>query len=301
MAVEQTDKFGLTIWTADTDEFSRIQMTESHLKIDEFAVLVTSNNSAPPTVTPTLYNSLYFDESARILYYCDGIADAWRQITLDPAIKESILTGAGTTKGDIIVRGASSVSRHPIGTSGRFLAANSTTATGLEWVDGVTPTGSATLTNKTLTSPTLNNPTVTRGILISPMETWSVSALPVSTAQNTIVPLNLLTAQSSSFLYTGEATNTWVANVRGDGSNSLNNMLATGQSITVSVAARVGNTAAFSSTLQIDGSPVTILWQGGLSPTSGNASSTDVYTYAIVKTGSATFTVFASRTRFASA
>jgi hypothetical protein len=298
MAIEQTPKFGLTIWTADTDEFSRIQMTESHNQIDDFAVLVTSNNGPPPPVTSTLYNSLYFDEAARILYYCDGVADAWRQITLDPTIKEEILTGAGTTKGDIIARGASSVSRHPIGTNGQFLTANSTTTTGLQWIDGVTPTASQTLTNKTLTSPTIDTATLNRAVVVSPMETWSVSTSPISTTAATAVPVNILTANSSSFLYTGEATNTWIPNVRGSSTTTLNSILGVGQSMTVSVAAKINNAAAFASSLLIDGSANTILWQGGLTPNSGNVGATDVYTYAIVKTASATFTVFASRTRF---
>lgn len=298
MAVQETDKFGLTIWTSDSDEFTREQMRQSHQRIDDFALLVTEGSTAPPAVTPTLYNSLYFNTSTRQLFYCDGVADAWREVTLDPTIKQSIVD----ERGDLIMGNANdSVVRVALGTNGQFLSANSAVTGGVQWIDGVTPTGSQTLTNKTLSSPTLNTPTVNRAVLVSPIETWSVSTSAISTSENTAVTLNLLTVQSSSFLYTGEATNTWVPNIRGDGSNPLNNMLATGQSITVSVAARVGSTAAYSSTLQIDGSPAPILWQGGLSPNSGNASSTDVYTYAIVKTASATFTVFASRTRFASA
>jgi hypothetical protein len=44
---------------------------------------------------------------------------------------------------------------------------------------------------------------------------------------------------------------------------------------------------------------VTPKWQGGTAPTSGNASSIDSYTYVIIKTGSAAFTVLASVTKFA--
>jgi hypothetical protein len=51
--------------------------------------------------------------------------------------------------------------------------------------------------------------------------------------------------------------------------------------------------------VQVDGASVTPKWQGGTAPTSGNASSIDIYAYTIVKTGSATFTVFASQTKFA--
>lgn len=297
MTVSKTPKFQLTRWSADTDEFSRVQMTQSHDAIDEFAVLITQGSGAPPAVTSVLYNSLYFQTSTQKLFYCDPVADAFREITLDTAIKAGLLTA----KGDIVARSASGPVALPVGTNGQVLSANSAQTSGLQWIDSVTPTGSQTLTNKTLTSPVLNTPTINRGILSSPIETWTVSTSPISTTLGSVVQLNLLTAQSSAFLYTGDATNTWIPNIRGDGSTPLNSILGVGQSITVSVAARISVTAAFSSTIQIDGLSNTILWQGGISPTSGNASSTDVYTYAIVKTASATYTVFASRTRFASA
>ena len=60
-----------------------------------------------------------------------------------------------------------------------------------------------------------------------------------------------------------------------------------------------GSTAYYNSAVQVDGNSVTPKWQGGIAPTTGNASSIDVYTYTIVKTGSAAFTVFASQTKFA--
>ena len=60
-----------------------------------------------------------------------------------------------------------------------------------------------------------------------------------------------------------------------------------------------GATAYYNSAVTIDGNSVTPKWQGGTAPTSGNVSSIDSYTYVIFKTGSATFTVLASVTKFA--
>jgi hypothetical protein len=51
--------------------------------------------------------------------------------------------------------------------------------------------------------------------------------------------------------------------------------------------------------VQVDGSSVTPKWQGGTAPTAGNASSIDTYSYTIIKTGSAAFTILASQTKFA--
>jgi hypothetical protein len=60
-----------------------------------------------------------------------------------------------------------------------------------------------------------------------------------------------------------------------------------------------GGTAYYNSAFQVDGSSVTPKWQGGSAPTQGTASSVDIYTYTIVKTGSSAYSVFASQTAFA--
>ena len=88
-------------------------------------------------------------------------------------------------------------------------------------------------------------------------------------------------------------------NFVGDGSTTLDSILAAGQSITVAVLANQGSTAYYLNAYQVDGTAVTPKWQGGSAPTGGNASSIDVYTFTIIKTGSATFTVLASQTQFA--
>jgi hypothetical protein len=61
-----------------------------------------------------------------------------------------------------------------------------------------------------------------------------------------------------------------------------------------------GSTAYYNSAVQIDGttSGVTTEWQGGTAPTAGNALGIDVYSYTVIKTASATFTVLAAQTQF---
>jgi hypothetical protein len=98
---------------------------------------------------------------------------------------------------------------------------------------------------------------------------------------------------------TANASGNWTLNVRGDGSTTLNSSLATGDSITLALLATQGSTAYYQSAMQIDGSGVTPKWAGGTAPTAGNASSIDVYTFTIIKTASATYTVLASQTKFA--
>ena len=82
---------------------------------------------------------------------------------------------------------------------------------------------------------------------------------------------------------------------------TLDNIMAIGESISVTFLVTIGSgsPAYYNSAVQVDGNSVTPKWQGGTAPTSGNASSTDSYTYVIIKTASATFTVLASQTKFA--
>jgi len=107
-------------------------------------------------------------------------------------------------------------------------------------------------------------------------------------------------ALDGAVLYcTSNASGNWTLNVRGDGSTTLNNVMATGDSLSLAVLVTQGSTAYYQSGFQIDGSSVTPKWAGGTAPTAGNASSVDAYTITIFKTGSATFAVFASQTKFA--
>ena len=111
--------------------------------------------------------------------------------------------------------------------------------------------------------------------------------------------INLNTLDGAVFYYTANATANWTLNVRGDGSTSLNTVMAVNDSISFVVMATQGSTAYYQSAMQIDTSSVTPKWAGGTAPTAGNANSIDVYAFTIIKTANATFTVLASQTKFA--
>jgi hypothetical protein len=107
-----------------------------------------------------------------------------------------------------------------------------------------------------------------------------------------------VTTQSVLF-YTSNASGNWTVNFRGSSGTSLNTLMQTGESISATFLVTQGSTAYYNSAVTIDGTSVTPKWQGGTAPTSGNASSIDSYTYVIQKTGSATYVVLASQTKFA--
>jgi hypothetical protein len=130
-------------------------------------------------------------------------------------------------------------------------------------------------------------------VIKSPREITTVSA---TAATGTI---NFDANTQGTLYYTTSASGNWTLNIRGDSATSLNTVMATGDSLTVTFIAAQGATAYYASALTIDGTSVTPKYQGGTAWSAGNASSTDAYTYAIFKTGSAAYTVFASQTKFA--
>jgi hypothetical protein len=134
---------------------------------------------------------------------------------------------------------------------------------------------------------------LTRPVLTSAFETATVSA----TAATGTVNVDISTSAVKYF--TSNATADWTFNFRGDGSTTLNSLLANGQSATVAFLVTNGSTAYKPTVFQVDGSAVTPKWQGGTAPSVGNANSIDSYTFTIIKTASATFTVLGAQTKFA--
>jgi hypothetical protein len=90
----------------------------------------------------------------------------------------------------------------------------------------------------------------------------------------------------------------FTVNLRGNSSTALNAALNTGESATVALITKQNNTTFYNNVIQVDGTTVTAIWQGGSAPTGGNASSTDVYTYTALKTAASTYTVLASLVQF---
>jgi hypothetical protein len=110
--------------------------------------------------------------------------------------------------------------------------------------------------------------------------------------------INYDVTTQSVLYYTSNASANWTVNFRASSGTTLNTAMATGESITVVFLVTQGSTAYYNNVVQVDGTTVTPKWQNGSAPTAGNASSVDAYSYTIVKTGSAAYTVFASLVQF---
>jgi hypothetical protein len=241
-------------------------------------------------------------------------------ITANPFIPTATINA----KGDLLVGSANdSIVTLSAGTNAFALTADSSTTSGLTWTntasstqtltnksisfttntitgtfaelntavtdhDLVSLTSTSTLTNKTLTSPAINTATLTNPLLSSPEESTNI----IGSAPAATQTIDFVT--SGVHYFTSNSTSNVTLNFRGDGSTTLNSMMAIGGSITVSTLFTNGSTAYYASAYQIDGNAVTPKWSGGTAPTAGNASSVDLYSFNIVKTANATFTVFAS-------
>jgi len=177
------------------------------------------------------------------------------------------------------------------------LATNTVTATLAELNTAVSDAdiaslaGTETLTNKTLTSPTINTATFKDGVVRGLEEDINVVA---SAATGTI---NFDVDTASIWYYTSNASANHTLNFRYSSSVSLNTALAVGDSITLVWLNTNGATAYYPNVIQIDGNTVTPKVPAAIS--SGNASAIDAYSFTIIKTASATFTVLETQQKFA--
>lgn len=105
---------------------------------------------------------------------------------------------------------------------------------------------------------------------------------------------------ASIIYYTSAANTNWSFNFRGNSSVSANSYLATGQSVTVTVLVTQDSTVGYYPTsCSIDGVTVTPKWFGGILPSSGEINCVNAFTFTIVKTGSASYSLFSSIMKYA--
>lgn len=109
--------------------------------------------------------------------------------------------------------------------------------------------------------------------------------------------INFDVTTASVWYYTTNATANHTLNFRYSSGTSLNDAMATGDAITLVWLNTNGSTAYYPNVIQIDGTTVTP--KVPVAITAGNASAIDAYTFTIIKTASATFTVLQTQTKFA--
>ena len=108
-----------------------------------------------------------------------------------------------------------------------------------------------------------------------------------------------ISATGTVVYMTADMTGDTTANIRGDGSTTVNELLAVNETVTVVFMFTNGATAYINNIFQIDTAPQTVKWNGGSAPTAGTANAIDVYSYTIIKTAANTYTVLGSFSSFA--
>ena len=96
--------------------------------------------------------------------------------------------------------------------------------------------------------------------------------------------------------FTTQETTTSTPNITN--AAGINTSMAVGDAISVTIITTAA-AGGYSAQLTIDGVAVTEKWNGGSAPSAGGSSGNDYYTYNIIKTGNATYTVLANVANFA--
>jgi hypothetical protein len=205
-----------------------------------------------------------------------------KEVITDLTVSGNLAVTGTTNLTGVLTANVANITTSTI-TTGNITTANITTANVTTMSGTTSYTGTQTFTGST---------TAIAAVFQDAAEVTTISA---TAATGTI---NYDVTTQSVLYYTSNASANWTVNVRGNGTTSLNTLMSTGQAVTVVFLVTQGSTAYYNNAFQIDGSSVTPKYQGGTAWTSGNASGIDAYSYTIVKTGSAAFTVFAAQTQF---
>ena len=255
-------------------------------------VALTSDITVTDTSTSTLSNKtltapkfadlgFIADANGNELIILDTVASAVNEVTLANAatLGTPTLTASGGDTDislDLVAKG-----------TGKVKAGG---------VDLVTISSTDTLTNKTLTSPTVNTATIAGGTLVDAVvRGLEEDVNVVASAATGTIDFNIETA--SIWYYTTDASANHTLNFRFSASVSLDTALAVGDAITVVWLNTNGATPYYPNVINIDGSAVTPKVPAAI--TGGNASAIDAYSFTIIKTASATFTVLETQTKFA--
>ena len=227
----------------------------------------------------------------------------------------SVVLAVGAATGDIVETIAYNISSIGTASSSTNIAGGSAGVIPYQTASSTTSFTAAGTSGQVLTSAGTGTPTWTTPVAVGTSNTWTATQTfngSTSTFGTTLLDsnetVNVVAAAPSSTTnfyvqsgsvqyYTTSAANNWTLNIAFSSGTSMNTALSTGQSVTFTLITTQGSTAYYNNAVTIDGTSVTPKWIGG-APSAGNASGLDVYRYAVVKTGSAAYTVLASLTQY---
>ena len=123
----------------------------------------------------------------------------------------------------------------------------------------------------------------------------------VTTSTNTVNVYNVDLINGNVHKFDTNGTGAGTVFITYNGGNNVNTWMATDETVSLSVIAKP-NSAGYINAVQVDGTAtgVTVEWSSDSAavPSSANDGAYDLYAFNIVKTASAAYLVFASRTKF---
>ena len=297
-------------------------VNDSITSLLDSAVAGTTTLSANADVTLTTTNGAANQARSAFILWTASNGATTRNITAPAQSKAYIVINAGT--GSVVIRGAGPTTGVTVPTGYKALVAwngsdfvkvastiislttdvtgtlplanggtNATTAADAR--TSLAVPGTAVANTFTAKNTFSGSTTALAELLTNASEVVTVSA---TAATGTI---NYYATTQSVVYLTSNASANWVVNLTGASTpTTLDTLLSTGQCVTLVLMVTQGSTAYYNTSVQVDGttSGVTTKWLNS-APTSGSPSAVDSYTYTVIKTASATFTVFAAKAPFA--
>jgi len=262
-------------WT-NTHTFSNVVTFTANVSVNGAIILGGSNGTVGQVLTSNGTSNTFWST-------VPNTSVSWSWTNTHTFSNVVTFTANVSVNGALFVSGSN-------GSVGQVLTSNGTSNTFWSTVPNTSVSWSWTNTHTFNSSATANTIST---VITNIAEPATITGSGVGTSYNFYV-------QTQSVVYFNvSATANWTVNFTGSSAGqTLNNLLSTGQAITVVIIAQQGGTAYYNTSITVDGNSVTPKWQGGTAPTAGNASSWDTYTYTIIKTGTNTWFALVGQTQF---
>jgi hypothetical protein len=282
-----------------------------------FTVTIGSNNgsnlSAGTTVSvPQNFNVIIFSDGTNVGFSDSGLLTSGATLTSLTVNGTSNLNGSTSSLAIVTKNIAETTTISAIASTGTInfdITTQSvlyyTTAASGNWTINIRGNSSTTLNSIMSVGQSLTMVFLAQNQNIAAVTATITIASPAVVTISGTLPANgtPVTFSTTGALPTGLTVGTVYYVVNASGS-TFNVAATVGGSAIITSGSQSGTQTVtyyglFNNVLQIDGTTITPKWQGGSAPTSGNANSVDIYSYTILKTASATYTVFASQSQFA--
>ena len=162
-------------------------------------------------------------------------------------------------------------------------------------------TSVGSLAGLTAATPTFSGPLTSAGVSTfqnTLILQQSLEKITIGTSPSSTTNIDVLTS-ALHYYATSHSTGVTLEIRPSSSITDLDTLMSTGQSLTVVFIMKSGHVNGKVSALTIYGTSQTIKWFGGVAPSGSAGDALDAYTFTIIKTGTSTYTVLGSQSKFA--